>query len=225
MSIERRENASVITHSLAQHVLTDLRSVDTEQVAFRKGLVRLGRVSGYEIIDSRMPTESVPVQTPLTETTGQRVSGLEDIVIVNVLRAATPFVEGLLKAFPAARQGVISASRDESAGMGEDGSFPISVEYVKLPEIRAEDTVIVADPMLATGSTMVTVLEEVLANSPDPEKLVVLSAVSAPPGLKRVNEAVPSAELVTVSVDDHLDDDGYIVPGLGDAGDRAFRTN
>jgi len=224
MSIERRENVSVITHSLAQHTLTELRSVDTEQVAFRKGLVRLGRVCGYEIIDSRMPTESVPVQTPLTGTTGERVSGMDDVVIVNVLRAATPFVEGLLKAFPAARQGVISASRDEEAGMNADGSFPIAVQYVKLPEIRAADTVIVADPMLATGSTMATVLGTLLEGSPDPEMLVVLSAVSAEPGLERVREAAPNAELVTVSVDDHLDDDGYIVPGLGDAGDRAFRT-
>ena len=224
MTIENREHASVVTHSLAQHTLTDLRSVDTEQVAFRKGLVRLGRVCGYEIIDNRMATESVPVQTPLTGTTGQRVTGLDDVVIVNVLRAATPFVEGLLKAFPAARQGVISASRNEEAGMDEDGSFPISVQYVKLPEIRSEDTVIVADPMLATGSTMTTVLETLLEGSPEPETLVVLSAVSALPGLERVSEAAPNAELVTVSIDDHLDDDGYIVPGLGDAGDRAFRT-
>jgi len=224
MTIERRDGVSVITHSLAQHVLTDLRSVDTEQVAFRKGLVRLGRVCGYEIIDSRMPTEPVTIRTPLTETTGDRVSGLDDVVIVNVLRAATPFVEGLLKAFPAARQGVISASRDESAGMAEDGSFPISVEYVKLPEIRPGDTVIVADPMLATGSTLAAVLGEVLDGGTQPEKLFVLSVVSAPPGLERVQETVPDAELVTVSVDDHLDEDGYIVPGLGDAGDRAFRT-
>jgi len=224
MSIERREHASVVTHSLAQHILTELRSVETEQVAFRKGLVRLGRVCGYEIINSRMPTEPRTVQTPLTETTGESVSGLDDVVIVNVLRAATPFVEGLLKAFPTARQGVISASRDESAGMNERGEFPISVEYVKLPEINAEDTVIVADPMLATGSTMTAVLDAVLADSPDPKRLFVLSAVSALPGLQRVSESAPSAELVTVSIDDHLDDDGYIVPGLGDAGDRAFRT-
>ena len=83
---------------------------------------------------------------------------------------------------------------------------------------------IVADPMLATGSTMTTVLETLLEGSPEPETLVVLSAVSAPPGLERVSEVAPNAELVTVSIDDHLDDDGYIVPGLGDAGDRAFRT-
>lgn len=223
MSLEEREHASVVTHALAQHVLSDLRSVETSQVAFRKGLVKLGRLCGYELIDSRFPTETSTVNTPLAETTATRVSGMDDVVIVNVLRAATPFVEGLLKAFPTARQGVISASRDEDAGMGSDGEFPISIQYVKLPEITAEDTVIIADPMLATGSTMVAVLEEVL-DGPSPESCVVLSAVSAPPGLERIGERFPEVELVTVSIDDELDDDGYIVPGLGDAGDRAFRT-
>ncbi|MFB6087967.1 MAG: uracil phosphoribosyltransferase, partial [Haloarculaceae archaeon] len=140
------------------------------------------------------------------------------------LRAATPFVEGLLKAFPRARQGVISASRDEEAGREDGGTFPISVDYVKLPEIHEEDTVIVADPMLATGSTMCAVLERVLAGQPNPENLFVLSAVSAPEGLVRVDEQFPEADLLTVAIDDRLDDDGFIVPGLGDAGDRAFRT-
>ncbi|QLH81576.1 uracil phosphoribosyltransferase [Halosimplex pelagicum] len=224
MAIEDRGDASLITHALATDVLTRLRDVETEQVEFRKGLVKLGRICGYEIIDGAMETEYVSVQTPLTETMGQRVKGLEDVVIVNVLRAATPFVEGLLKAFPRARQGVISASRDEAAGMDESGQFPISVDYVKLPDIEPEDTVIVADPMLATGSTMCAVLERVLEGQPEPENLFVLSAVSAPEGLLQVDEAVPEADLLTVAIDDELDEDGYIVPGLGDAGDRAFRT-
>ena len=224
MSIEQREQTSVVTHALAQHTLTDLRSVDTEQVAFRKGLVKLGRLCGYEIIDEWLESAPTEVQTPLTSTTGDRITGLDDVVIVNVLRAATPFVEGLLKAVPTARQGVISASRAESAGMDDSGAFPISVEYTKLPEIQPEDTVIVADPMLATGSTLLAVLEEILADGTDPEQLLVLSAVSAPAGLKRIGAEFPDAQLVTVSVDDHLDDDGYIVPGLGDAGDRAFGT-
>jgi len=146
------------------------------------------------------------------------------VVIVNVLRAATPFVEGLLKAFPRAKQGVISAGRDETAGMNADGEFPISIDYVKLPEIRAADTVIVADPMLATGSTMCAVLDHVAGEAAGYEDLFVLSAVSAPPGLVRVGERFPEADLLTVAVDDRLDDDGFIVPGLGDAGDRAFRT-
>jgi uracil phosphoribosyltransferase len=223
MPIEDREDAHVITHALAKHTLSELRSVETDQVAFREGLVELGRLCGFEIIDGMLETEYVSITTPLAETTGEALKGLDDVVIVNVLRAATPFVEGLVEAFPRARQGVISAGRDEAAGMNEAGEFAITVDYVKLPEINGEDTVIVADPMLATGSTMVAVLEEVVAMG-DPERLVVLSAVSAPPGLVRVDEAYPRADVITVSVDERLDDDGYIVPGVGDAGDRAFGT-
>ncbi|CAI48795.1 uracil phosphoribosyltransferase [Natronomonas pharaonis DSM 2160] len=223
MPIEDRDDAHVITHALAKHTLSELRSDETDQVAFRNGLVELGRLCGYEIIDGMMDTEYVSITTPLAETTGEVVKGLDDVVIVNVLRAATPFVEGLVEAFPHARQGVISAGRDEAAGMNEDGEFPITVDYVKLPDIDADDTVIVADPILATGSTMVAVLEEVLEQG-TPERLVVLSAVSAPPGLARVNDSIPSADVLTVSVDERLDEDGYIVPGVGDAGDRAFGT-
>jgi uracil phosphoribosyltransferase len=225
MPIEDRDNAYLITHALAKDTLSKLRDVETAQVAFRKGLVKLGRICGYEIIDGAMETEYVTLQTPLQETTGERVKGLDDVVIINVLRAATPFVEGLLKAFPRAKQGVISAGRDEEAGMDDEGQFPITIDYVKLPEIRAKDTVIVADPMLATGSTMCAVLDHVLESTEEPPTdLFVLSAVSAPDGLLRVDEEYPEADLLTVAIDDYLDDDGYIVPGLGDAGDRAFRT-
>jgi uracil phosphoribosyltransferase len=223
MPLEQRGDASLVAHALATDELSRLRDKETEQVEFRKGLVRLGRICGYEIIDGRMETEYVEIETPLTTTMGERVKGLEDVVIVNVLRAATPFVEGLLKAFPRARQGVISASRDEAAGMDEDGEFPISVDYVKLPDIAPEDTVIVADPMLATGSTMTAVLDHITADA-DPEHLVVLSAVAAPPGIVRVADQYPDADLLTVAIDDELNDEGFIVPGLGDAGDRAFRT-
>jgi len=224
MTIEDRDEAYLVTHALAKDTLSKIRDVDTEQVAFRKGLVKLGRICGYEIIDGAMDTEYVAIETPMAETTGERVKGLDDVVIINVLRAATPFVEGLLKAFPRAKQGVISAGRDEEAGMDEDGQFPITIDYVKLPEITASDTVVVADPMLATGSTMCAVLDYVLDEGAEPENLFVLSAVSAPDGLLRVSETVPEADLLTVAIDDHLDDDGFIVPGLGDAGDRAFRT-
>lgn len=224
MPIEDRDDAYLVTHALAKDTLSKLRDVETEQVAFRKGLVKLGRICGYEIIDGVMETEYVSIQTPLEETTGERVKGLDDVVIINVLRAATPFVEGLLKAFPRAKQGVISAGRNEEAGMNEDGEFPITIDYVKLPEITEKDTVIVADPMLATGSTMCTVLEHVLEEAQDYEDLFVMSAVSAPDGLLRVGEQFPEADLLTVAIDDYLNDEGFIVPGLGDAGDRAFRT-
>ncbi|MFB6171918.1 MAG: uracil phosphoribosyltransferase [Haloarculaceae archaeon] len=223
MAIEDRGDAYVITHALAKHTLSEIRSVETEQVAFRQGLIELGRICGYEIIDGMMDTEYVAIQTPLADTTGELVKGLDDVVIVNILRAATPFVEGLLKAFPQARQGVISAGRNEDAGM-EAGQFPIEIDYVKLPNIREADTVIVADPMLATGSTMAAVLQRILAQG-DPERLLALSAVSAPDGLVHVDEAVSQVDLLTVSIDERLDEDGFIVPGLGDAGDRAFGTN
>lgn len=224
MTIEDRGDAKLITHALAQDTLSKIRDVETEQVSFRKGLVKLGRICGYEVIDGAMETEYVELETPLTTTTGERVKGLDDVVIINVLRAATPFVEGLLKAFPRAKQGVISAGRDEEAGMDDSGEFPITIDYVKLPEIAEDDTVIVADPMLATGSTMCAVLDRITAEQPDPEHLFVLSAVSAPDGLLRVGEEFPEADLLTVAIDDHLNDEGFIVPGLGDAGDRAFRT-
>jgi uracil phosphoribosyltransferase len=224
MTIEDRDQAKLITHALAKDTLSQLRAVETEQVAFRKGLVKLGRICGYEIIDGAMETEYVPVETPLEETTGERVKGLDDVVIINVLRAATPFVEGLLKAFPRAKQGIISAGRDEEAGMDESGEFPITIDYVKLPEITEADTVVVADPMLATGSTMTAVLDHVIDEADGFENLFVLSAVSAPDGLIRVGENFPEADLLTVSIDDQLNEEGFILPGLGDAGDRAFRT-
>jgi uracil phosphoribosyltransferase len=225
MTIEDRSNTHIVTHALARDTLSRIRDTGTEQVSFRKGLVKLGRICGYEIIDGAMETEYVPVTTPLTEMTGERVTGLDDVVIINVLRAATPFVEGLLKAFPKARQGIISAGRNEEAGMNDEGAFPISIDYVKLPTITPDDTVIVADPMLATGSTMCAVLEHILNDQPEPADLFVLSAVSAPDGLLRVGEEFPEATLLTVSLDDHLDENGFIVPGLGDAGDRAFGTD
>ena len=223
MTLDEHDYASVVTHALAQHVLTDLRSAETGQVEFRENLVSLGRLCGEELVEERFGTETVTVETPLAEATGERVAGRDDVVIISVLRAAVPFVEGLMGAFPAARQGVVSASRNEDTGMASDGKFPVDVEYVKLPEIRPEDTVIVADPMLATGSTMNAVLD-IVTREGDPQRLVALSVVSAPAGLGQVRSEFPDAELITVSIDDHLDDDGYIVPGLGDAGDRSFGT-
>jgi uracil phosphoribosyltransferase len=224
MPIEDRDAAGVIDHALARHTLSRLRDAETGQVAFRKGLVKLGRLCGYEIADALFERRETPVETPLAETTGTTLPGLDDVVIVTVLRAATPFVEGLLKAFPAARQGVVSAGRDETAGRDPDGRFPISVEYVKLPAVEPTDTVIVADPMLATGSTMCAVLDHITENAAEPDTLLVLSAVSAPDGVVRLAEEYPEIDHLTVSIDDHLDEEGFIVPGLGDAGDRAFRT-
>ncbi len=217
------DRTEVIDHALARHTLTKLRNIETKQVAFRKGLVKLGRICGYEILDRRFGTDPVTIQTPLAEMTGEEIPGMDDVVIINILRAATPFVEGLLKAFPRAQQGVISASREESA-RNEDGTFPITVDYEKLPTIEDDEVVIIADPMLATGSTMITVLERIQTVANGDPTVIVLSAVSAPTGIERVTDEF-DVDLLTVAIDDYLDEDGYIVPGLGDAGDRAFRTD
>jgi uracil phosphoribosyltransferase len=221
MTLERQGDARVLAHPLAQHALAALRDADTDASTFRHQLSRLGRVCGYALAPAYLETSTVDVQTPLATTDGLRVT--DDIVFVAVLRAALPFVEGLVDAVPQARQGVLSASRDEAAGMDEAGEFPISVQYVNLPEIRPSDTVVVADPMLATGSTMVAALEAVLDGS-SPETTVALSAVSAPEGVERVADQFADVDIVTVSLDDRLDEHGFIVPGLGDAGDRAFGT-
>lgn len=221
MTLTRRGEVTVVTHALAQETLTRLRAADTERAEFRAGLERLGRLCGFVLIDARFETVSVPVKTPLGETSGTRIAGRDDVVLISILRAAAPFVRGLQDVFPRARVGMLSASREEAAGMSADGTFPVTVRYEKLPEIEATDPVIVADPMLATGSTMCTVLDR-LTSTRDVEEIVVLSAVSAPEGLDTVGSEYPSAELITVSVDDHLDEEGFIVPGLGDAGDRTF---
>ena len=220
MAIERHGDARVIRHALAQDALTTLRDVETDGVAFRDALVRLGRVCGGELADDVLGTETVEVETPLTTTTGERVTG--DVVVVTVLRAAVPFVEGMLTALPDARQGMLSASRDETAGM-DGGTFPIDVAYENLPAIGPTDTVVVADPMLATGSTMCAALERV-HGAGDPARVLALAAVSAPEGVARVTDEFPETDVVTAAVDDGLNSEGFIVPGLGDAGDRAFRT-
>jgi uracil phosphoribosyltransferase len=219
------DGVSIVDHALAQDALCTIRSENTPPPEFRAELERVGRLTGEVLCDEHFDTETVSVRTPLADATGERVTGREDVVLVNVLRAATPMVEGLLSAFPSAKMGAISASRDEAAGRDDRGRFPIDVAYEKLPAIEGSDTVVVADPMLATGSTMSAVLDAVKNAGPAPARLFCCSIVAAPAGIERVRENHPETHVVTLAVDDHLDDHGFIVPGLGDAGDRAFNTN
>jgi len=207
----------VVADPVARDRLTLLRDAATDHPAFRSALGDLGRAAGHALA-GEVGTEPVGVETPLATADGARLRD-EAVVLVAVLRAALPFVEGLLDVFPRASEGVISASREESTRL-PDGSFPVDVEYVNLPAVE-DRTVVVADPMLATGSTATAVLDELGAA---PERLLVLAGVSAPVGVQRVHDEHPGAEQFAVAVDDGLDEDGFIVPGLGDAGDRAFGT-
>lgn len=210
----------VVDRPFARHILTKLRSKETDQVNFRKNLVRLGRIIGYEIADS-LEYEEVEVETPLAKAKGVVIRGLEHVVIVNILRAATPLVEGLLKAFPSARQGVVVAKRREKVYPQPPREMEVDIYYSRIPSIYPDDLVIVADPMLATGSTVLKVLELVFAQG-SPKKVVVASVIASRYGVERVLGCGRPVEIFVVEVDPDLDTRGYIVPGLGDAGDRAF---
>ncbi len=136
-----------------------------------------------------------------------------------------PMTEGLVKVFPAARQGVISARRVEEKGMTPDKRFEIEINYVKLPRIRSDDTVIVVDPMVATGSTMEAVLR-VLVSHGRARRYIIAAVITTPLAVERLrrlaDELSIDIKMYVASVDPELNEHGFIVPGLGDAGDRAF---
>lgn len=216
------ERIKVVNHPYAQAVLTKLRDKRTGQIDFRKGLVRLGRVLGLELV-KEFEIKEITVETPLSLAKGVTIPGMDNVVIVTILRAAMPLTEGLIKVFPAARQGVISARRVEEKGMKPGYEFEIEITYVKIPEIKPEDTVIIADPMLATGSTMVSIMDEVLKKG-KAKRYFIVSVISTPIGIAKVLKKFRNVNLkvYTVAIDEVINEMGYIVPGLGDAGDRAF---
>jgi uracil phosphoribosyltransferase len=194
--------------------LTLARDRRTNQVAFRKAIYRLGRFMAYEFLRT-METAKVDVSTPLGRAAGGRVKGNDKVVIILVLRAAIPFVDGMYKNLPMAKTGVISAWR------GKAPRFPIEVSYAKIPKISSDDVVIVADPMLATGHTLLEVARRVMKEG-KPRRLVFFSVISTMKGISYVARSFPRAEFYTCAIDPVLNEHGYIVPGLGDAGDRCF---
>lgn len=207
---------TVVNHPMVREQLSLARDRRSSQVAFRKAIFRLGRLLAHEFLRT-FETQEFPLETPLGKTSGYKVKGNDKIVIIMVLRASIPFVEGMYKELPMAKTGIISAWR------GEPPKFPIEVSYAKIPDIHPDDIVIVADPMLATGHTLVEVARRV-SKMGKPERLVFFSVISTREGINHVASVFPGAEFYTCSVDAGLDEHGYIVPGLGDAGDRAFGT-
>jgi len=176
---------------------------------------------GIEIART-MSCREVEVETP----TGKIAKGIllvdaQNVMIVNVLRAAVPFVEGLLKVLPASRQSVVSAKRIEEGIAAPNFNFRIERSYSKISEIYPADTLIVADPMLASGSTLIAVIDEILKRY-SPKRTIVACVIAAPLGIQRIVDRYPGIEIFTVAVDEGLNEHGYILPGLGDAGDRAF---
>ena len=209
-----KPRVTVMDHPMVMEQLSLVRDKRTPQVAFRKAIYRLGRFMAYEFLRT-METEEYTVETPLGPAKGGQIRGRDKILIILVLRAAIPFVEGMYKNFPMARTGVVSAWR------GKPPDFPIEVNYAKIPQIGKDDVVVIADPMLATGHTLREVAKRVV-NQGRPKRLVFFSVIATKQGIEYVARQFPRAEFYTCAVDPGLNDHGYIVPGLGDAGDRSF---
>lgn len=203
----------VLDHPLIQHKMTLLRAEETSSKDFRELLEEITLLMGYEITRD-LPLEDVPVKTPVGDTVGKRVAG-KKVGIVPILRAGLGMVGGMLSLIPTARVGHVGMYRDPST------LKPVEY-YCKLPSDITERDFIVTDPMLATGgsaSAAITLLKEKGAKS-----IKLMCIVAAPEGVRVVNEEHPDVEIYTAALDDHLNEHGYIVPGLGDAGDRIFGT-
>jgi len=206
-------NLTVVDHPLVKHKMTFLRSKFTDVHMFRELMQELSMFLAYEATRS-IPVEESYCETPLTKTTGYTISG-QLIALVPILRAGLGMVEGLLKFMPMAKVGHIGLYRDHET------LKPVEY-YCKLPSNIANMDVFVLDPMLATGGSVSEAIK--MLKKKGVTKIIFLCIVSCPEGVKFLTEAHPDVKIFTCVVDDHLNENGYIVPGLGDAGDRLYGT-
>ena len=207
------ERVIEVMHPLVQHKLSYLREKDTPTVHFRKIANEVTLLLTYEATKD-FPTEDVEIETPLERTVVQRISG-KKVAVCPVLRAGMGMLDGVLSLVSGARVGFIGLYRDEET------LEPVEY-YVKLPTDLADRDAIVLDPMLATGNSSVAAITKVKEAGAKSVTLVCL--VAAPEGIERVHSEHPEVTIVTASVDRGLNERGYIVPGLGDAGDRLYGT-
>ncbi len=202
---------------LVSELIGKLRDKNTNPAEFRIYLKRLGNFLVYEAAKYFNKTSN-SVETPLGQANYETIS--DELVIISILRAALPLSEGVLEVIPKAKVGVISASRGKK--IQEEGKdFRIDCTYSNIPYLENRVALIV-DPMLASGSTLSFILDQ-LSNQ-KPSKLIILCAIASDFGIKRILEKYPQATIIAGDVDQELNEKGYIVPGLGDAGDRAFNT-
>ena len=202
----------VIDHPLIQHKITLMRKKETGSMDFRQLLEEITMLMGYEITRD-LPLEEVDIETPICKMKGKQISG-KKLGIVPVLRAGLGMVQGMLNLIPLAKVGHIGLYRDPKT------LKPVEY-YCKLPDVADRDFIIV-DPMLATGgsaSEAITLLKEKGIQS-----IKLMCLVAAPTGVKKVNKDHPDVRIYVGALDDSLNEEGYIVPGLGDAGDRIFCT-
>jgi uracil phosphoribosyltransferase len=203
----------IINHPMVQHKLSIMRNKETGSKDFRQLLKEISLLMGYEVTRD-IPLDPIEIETPICKTTARQVSGRK-LAIVPILRAGLGMVEGLLELVPVARVGHIGLYRNEAT------HEPV-VYYSKLPEDINTRMVIVTDPMLATGGSASDALTMLKKKGCTNIRLMCL--VGVPEGIERVQRDHPDIDIYLAAVDDHLNENAYIVPGLGDAGDRIFGT-
>ncbi len=203
----------VVDHPLVQHKLSILRDKDTSTKDFRQLVTELAIFEGYEALRD-LPLEDVQVETPLEVMTAKRVAG-KKIAIIPVLRAGLGMVDGILSLVPTARVGHVGLERDHETHLPR-------AYYCKLPPAVDERTCLVVDPMLATGGSLTAAIQ--FLRDAGVRDIRCLTIVSCPEGVRAVLDFDPDVRLYTCSVDRELNDDAYILPGLGDAGDRIYGT-
>ncbi len=204
---------NVIDHPLIQHKLTLMREEGTGTKDFRELLEEISALMAYEITRT-LPLEEVEIKTPVQLCKSKVLSG-KKIAVVPILRAGLGMVNGIVKLVPAARVGHVGLYRDPET------LKPVEY-YCKLPSDVSERMLVITDPMLATGGSAIAAID--LLKQKGAKTIILMCLVAAPEGVIAVNEAHPDIDIYVASVDECLNDHGYIVPGLGDAGDRIFGT-
>ena len=205
-------------HPLIKHWLSVARDVNTPSVLFKSAMSELGRWLAYEATRNWLPTMDMTVQTPLTQCPGTFVNPQIPVGIVPIVRAGLVLVEEVQKVLPVAAVYHLGLVRNES-------SLEASCYLNKLPErFPIETRIMILEPMLATGGSIMMAMKEITSRGVQPEMVRIVSVVAAPPALRQLSENYPGLEIYTAIIDEGLNSKGYIVPGLGDAGDRAFGT-
>ncbi|RAP40114.1 uracil phosphoribosyltransferase [Rhodovulum viride] len=207
------DHLTVVTHPLVQHKLTLMRDKDTSTAGFRQLLREISQLLAYEITrELEMTTRRI--ETPLCTMDAPVLEG-KKLVLVSILRAGNGLLDGVLELVPSARVGFVGLYRDETT------LEPVQY-YFKVPQDLKDRLVIVVDPMLATGNSSAAAVE--LLKKAGANDIRFMCLLAAPEGVARMKAAHPDVPIVTASIDERLNEQGYIVPGLGDAGDRMFGT-
>lgn len=203
---------TVFDHPLIQHKLTIIRDKNTSTKTFRENVNEIGSLVTYEVTRD-FKVKTVEIETPITKTKANTLA--KDVVIVPILRAGLGMVDGIQNVIPTAKVGHIGLYRDET-------TLRPQKYYSKFPEETKQATVLIVDPMLATGHSAIAAIDEVKAYGAKDIRFVGI--VGCPEGIETLQKAHPDVDIYIVSIDEKLNDKGYIVPGLGDCGDRLFGT-